>query len=70
MISKNTQLILAAINPLDSIDIACITSVEKIGDKLKINHVDEQGQKQCKDTKATDFIMTQIREYGIEYSEV
>ena len=53
-------------NPLDNVPLSQIQSVEAVGDKLLFNIIDEDGNRDKRRHAKTDFIMHQIRNWGIE----
>lgn len=71
MKATQTLLFLAQIDPLRSVPICEIQGIEKVGDslKIKVNNPDGNGCR-IENCKASEYVMKQILEFGLEYSEV
>ena len=70
MKSQATLFIFAQIAPLENCPVEHIKSVELIGDRAYFNIVDDTGLKVRFDKPKSEFIMQQVREYGlITYGE-
>jgi|GEM_PF-2994874 hypothetical protein len=65
-----TLLFLAHLDPLRTVPIAEIQAIEKTGWHLKIRLVNPDGTRRIESCRASDYVMNQIKQYDLEYSEV
>lgn len=63
------MIILSRLCPLHGIAVTEITEVSHVGGFVTIVCVDEEGNRSSKTQPATEFVLSQIKGYGIEVYE-